>query len=114
MSSRKVEALTQVRGGWPMSPVPPLLCLRCPLYLSKCDLGLIPGHLNLWAGPPLTQPASSRARQQLGGRTSLCHRSPLCPGLAPARSAHATSSRWYHKAILGPESKQPLLGGLTQ
>lgn len=51
------------------------------------------------------------------GQLPTVPRGPLpCPGPVPVRPAHATSSRWHHKAIPEPEpprNKQPLPGGHT-
>lgn len=84
---------------------------------SKWEPGLITDHLNLWAGPPLTQ-----ALPLLGAGNSwgagphpvigpfsvlaICQPGPPMPHLPDG----TIKPSW----ALGPESKQSLLRGLTQ
>ena len=94
-----------------MSSVPLLPWLQCPSYLGYT---LTFGITRL--DPHSPSPTSSGARQQLGGRTShdTGPLSALALGQPGPPMPHLPDGTIKPSWDLGPESKQSLLGGLTQ
>lgn len=128
-SSRFIVQETESQGGRGLAPglryVGQAFCstlawgpwLQRHAYLGKCDVGPATGQLGLWAGPPLTQPLPLLGLGNSWGAgpphatgplsaLALCQAGPPMPHLPDG----TIKPSWN----LGPESKQPLLGGLTQ